>query len=122
MFKRGDKKQTPIETLIGKGARVQGDVEFQGGLHVDGTVGGNLTATPGNAALLSISESGRVDGAIDAPHVVVNGTVHGDITASDRVVLGAKARVYGDVHYGAIELELGAQVSGRMVPKAPVEG
>jgi cytoskeletal protein CcmA (bactofilin family) len=114
--KTGDRRQGSIETLVGKGTTVRGDLEFHGGLHVDGVVVGNLTAETETGTLLSISEAGRVEGTIKAPQVIVNGTVRGDIHAIERLVLGAKARVEGDVHYGAIELELGAQVSGHLVP------
>jgi cytoskeletal protein CcmA (bactofilin family) len=114
--KTGDRRQGSIQTLVGKGTTVRGDLEFNGGLHVDGVVIGNLTAAGASGTLLSVSEAGRVEGAIAAPQVVVNGTVRGDIHATERLVLGAKARVEGDVHYGAIELELGAQVNGHLVP------
>jgi cytoskeletal protein CcmA (bactofilin family) len=114
--KTGDRRQGSIATLVGKGTTVRGDLEFNGGLHVDGMVVGNLTAAEQTGTLLSISEAGRVEGVIKAPHVIVNGIVRGDIHAFERLVLGAKAQVEGDVHYGAIELELGARVSGRLVP------
>jgi cytoskeletal protein CcmA (bactofilin family) len=114
--KTGDRRQGSIETLVGKGTTIRGDLEFNGGLHVDGSVIGNLTASGDSGTLLSVSEAGRVEGTIKAPQVIVNGTVRGDIHALERLVLGAQARVEGDVHYGSIELELGAQVSGHLVP------
>jgi cytoskeletal protein CcmA (bactofilin family) len=116
--KTGDRRQGSIETLVGKGTTIRGDLEFNGGLHVDGTVVGNLTAAGETGTLLSVSEAGRVEGSIKAPHVIVNGTVRGDIHALERLVLGAQARVEGDVHYGSIELELGAQVNGHLVPNS----
>jgi cytoskeletal protein CcmA (bactofilin family) len=119
--KTGDRRQGSIETLVGKGTSVRGDLEFGGGLHVDGTVVGNLSALGDTGTLLSISEAGRVEGTIKAPHVIVNGTVRGDIHALERLVLGAKARVEGNVYYGSIELELGAQVNGHLVPGKPQE-
>jgi cytoskeletal protein CcmA (bactofilin family) len=58
---------------------------------------------------------------VDAPHVVLNGSVTGDIHASERVELGAKARVNGNVHYGVIEMALGAAINGKLVhePEEP---
>jgi cytoskeletal protein CcmA (bactofilin family) len=105
-----------VDTLIGKSTRVQGDVKFQGGLHVEGSVVGNISAERESKAMLSISESGRVEGSIDVTQVVLNGTVYGDVIARESVVLGAGARVHGNVHYGAMEMSYGAEVSGRMVP------
>jgi len=122
MFKRRDKTTARIDTLIGRSASIQGDVEFSGGLHIDGRVAGNVRVAPGGAAALSISEHGVVEGSVEAPQVVLNGTVKGDIVAAERVVLGAKARVLGDVSYGVIEMALGAEITGRLIPANPVAG
>jgi cytoskeletal protein CcmA (bactofilin family) len=118
MFKRRDKESVGrIDTLVGRSASVQGDVEFAGGLHIDGRITGSVRATPGTSASLSVSEHGVIEGSVEAPHVVLNGRVNGDIIGSERVVLGGKARVRGDVHYGVIEMALGAQISGKLVPR-----
>lgn len=117
MFKRASKPSTRIDTLIGKSVRVNGDVEFTGGLHVEGFVGGNVRATGASGASVSVSEHGHIDGSVESPQVVLNGRVNGDIIAVERVVLGAKARVQGDIYYGAIEMTLGAEVSGKLVPQ-----
>ena len=95
---------------------VQGDIEFSGGLHIDGRVTGNVRVVRGGKAALSISEHGVIEGSVEAPQVVLNGTVNGDIIATERVVLGAKARVRGNVSYGVIEMALGAEITGRLIP------
>ena len=116
----GRKKQTAarIDTLIGRTASVQGDIEFSGGLHIDGRINGSVRAVEGAAAALSVSEHGLVEGSVLAPQVVLNGAVNGDIVATERVVLGAKARVRGNVHYGVIEMALGAEINGKLVPRS----
>jgi cytoskeletal protein CcmA (bactofilin family) len=96
---------------------VQGDIEFTGGLHIDGRITGSVRATSGALASLSVSEHGVVEGSVEAPNVVLNGRVKGDIYGSERVVLGGKARVNGNVHYGVIEMTLGAEISGKLVPR-----
>ena len=116
MFNRSEKNTARIDTLIGRSARIQGDVEFSGGLHIDGQVAGNVRVVPGGTASVSVSEHGVIEGSVEAPHVVLNGTVNGDIVASERVVLGAKARVRGNVSYGVIEMALGAEITGRLIP------
>src|SRR5579863_5037311 len=119
MFRRRDKNgDGQIDTLIGKSASVQGDVEFSGGLHVDGRITGSVRATAGAPAALSISEHGVIDGSVQAPSVILNGRVNGDIIGDQRVILGAKARVQGNVHYSEIEMALGAEITGRLVPRA----
>jgi cytoskeletal protein CcmA (bactofilin family) len=117
MFKRREKEGFgPIDTLVGKNVSVQGDISFFGGLHIDGRVIGSVRAAADADASLSVSEEGVVEGSVMARNVVLNGRVNGDIVASERVILGAKARVRGDVHYGVIEMEQGAEISGRLVP------
>jgi cytoskeletal protein CcmA (bactofilin family) len=114
------RKKTPIsgriDTLIARSARLQGDIEFTGGLHLEGHVIGNVRATSGESATLWISEQGVVEGAVDVPSLVVNGAVNGDVQGRERVVIGSTARIHGNVHYGTIEMALGAQVSGKLIP------
>jgi len=113
MFNR-DSKQARIDTLIGKSARVQGDLEFAGGLHLDGSIAGNVRAEPAAGSSLSVSETGSIEGAVEVPSVMLNGSVRGDIIARERVVLGSTARVQGNVYYGVIEMTLGAQIMGKL--------
>ena len=123
MFSR-DTKQARIDTLIGKASRVHGDLEFAGGLHLDGSIAGNVRADPVEGSSLSISETGSIEGNVEAGNVMLNGTVRGDIVARGRVVLGATAQVTGNVYYGVIEMTLGAQIIGkvtRLSDQPPVE-
>jgi cytoskeletal protein CcmA (bactofilin family) len=65
--------------------------------------------------VLSISERGCVEGSVVVPHVVLNGTVKGDVRATERVELGPKARVIGNVQYKLIEMSIGAEVNGKLI-------
>ena len=105
-----------IDSLIGAGTTVRGDVVFEGGLRVDGTVLGNVAAADGKAGTLVVSEHARIDGRVDVAHVVCNGTVNGPVTARDTLELQAKARVVGDVRYRTLEMHVGAFVQGRLDP------
>ena len=113
MFGR-EPKPARIDTLIGKASRVHGDLEFTGGLHLDGSIAGNVRADPSEDSSLSVSETGSIEGNVEATNVMLNGTVKGDILARHRVVLGATARVQGNVFYGVIEMTLGAQIMGKL--------
>ena len=118
MFKRRDKDSIgPIDTLIARHVKVYGDIEFAGGLHVDGRVMGSVRADVDAKASLSVSEDGVIDGSVRARNVIANGCVNGDILASGRVVLGAKAKVRGDVYYDVIEMALGAEISGKLIKR-----
>jgi len=117
MFKRKPSKPAKIQTLIGAKTRVDGDVEFSGGLHLDGQVNGNVRSAGGPGAILSISEQGCIEGSVNVPSIVLNGIVKGDIEALERVELGPKARVLGNVHYTIIEIAVGAQINGKLLHK-----
>ena len=106
--------QKRIDSLIGTGTVVEGDVSFSGGLRIDGTVRGNVTTANGEPGLLVVSEQARIDGEIKVSHVVVNGTVNGPVTANDFLELQAKARIVGDIEYRTLEMHLGAVVQGRL--------
>jgi cytoskeletal protein CcmA (bactofilin family) len=115
MFNRSKPKSQRIDTLIGAGTRIIGDVQFSGGFHIDGHVKGNVDAPPESGATLSVSDAGVVEGSVAVPNVILNGTVKGDILAHDRVELGATARVTGNVYYGLIEMEMGAEINGKLI-------
>lgn len=118
MFSR-DSRPPRIDTLIGKGVRVQGDIDFLGGMHLDGAIAGNVRSDAARDSTLSVSETGSIEGSVDVPNVILQGQVRGDIRGAERVVLGATARVEGDVYYGVIEMTLGAQIMGKLVRIAP---
>jgi cytoskeletal protein CcmA (bactofilin family) len=115
MFGKKARSQAPIGTLVGADTRIQGDIEFAGGCHVDGYVKGNVKATKDKSAVLSISERGCIEGSVMVPHVLLNGTVKGDVRATERVELGPKARVIGNVQYKLIEMSIGAEVNGKLI-------
>lgn len=116
MFGRDKALKLRVDTLVGKASRIDGDLVFEGGLHLGGRVTGNVRGEGDAAPTLSVSEQGHIEGSVTVPNVVLNGTVNGDIHAAARVVLGPKARVEGSVHYGQIEMALGAEIRGKLVP------
>jgi cytoskeletal protein CcmA (bactofilin family) len=113
--KKTSKPQGRIDSLIGAGTSVTGDVTFTGGLRVDGEIKGNVQGADGQPATLVISEHARVEGDITVSHLVINGTVIGAVHSSDFLELQTRARVTGDVEYSTIEMHLGAVVQGRLV-------
>lgn len=119
MFGSSDKsrKRRPgaVDTLIGQGTEVRGDVLFSGGLHTDGQIKGKVLANIGETASLSISEIGNIEGDVCVPDITVNGTITGNVYSSERLVLASQARVNGNVFYNRLEIQPGASVNGKMV-------
>lgn len=117
-----DKKKLgggPIATLIGAEATITGDLVFRGGLRIDGVVRGNVRAEEGQASMLVLSENARIEGSVQAGHLVLNGTVVGPVQGDDLIELQPKARITGDVRYQVLEMAQGAVVDGQL---AHIEG
>ncbi len=117
--KKPSKPQTQIDSLIGANTMIGGDLNFSGGLRIDGQVNGNVIATPGKPSTLVLSEHARVNGEVSVTHLVINGTISGSVSASDYLELQSKAKVTGDVHYKTMEIQLGAIVDGRLLHNNP---
>ncbi|HET9762027.1 MAG TPA: polymer-forming cytoskeletal protein [Casimicrobiaceae bacterium] len=119
MFDKRPAPQKRIDSLIGAGATVEGDVTFTGGLRVDGQIRGQVRTVDGEPATLVVSEQARIVGEVRVSHVVINGSVTGPVTATDYLELQAKARVNGDVTYRTLEMHVGAIVQGKLIHAEP---
>ncbi len=109
------KPQNRIDSLVGVGTVVDGNITFTGGLRVDGHVRGNVTASDEQPSTLVLSEKAQIEGEIRVSHAVINGTVIGPVHGTEYVELQPKSNVTGDVHYRTLEIQLGAVVQGRLV-------
>lgn len=108
-------KGAAMDTLIGRQTEINGDVSFSGGLHVEGRIKGNVLAASDKASTLSVAEAGIIEGNVKVSNVVVNGRIVGEVRTSERLTLGAKARIVGDVRYRVLQMEAGALVNGQLV-------
>lgn len=114
-FKKNNRVQNSIDTLIGVDTSIEGNIQFSGGLRIDGTVVGAITEPNDNPSTLILSEYGKVEGAITASKVVINGTVTGPVKAAQFLELQTKARITGDVYYNSLEMHTGAVIEGKLV-------
>lgn len=114
-FKKSNKIQNSIDTLVGAETRIEGDIHFTGGLRVDGTIRGNVSEPNGSPSTLILSEHGRIEGAVNASKIVLNGQVVGSVTAGMFIELQAKAHITGDVYYKSLEMHTGAVIEGKLV-------
>ena len=119
----GKRKMTKVETLVGEGTCIDGDLTFSGGLHVDGTVRGNIIAANGDSmALLVVGEHGRIEGEVNVPQVVISGAVAGDVRAAESVELAPNSQVTGNIYYTRIEMAMGAAVNGQLIHVSQEKG
>jgi len=116
MFGNKKIKSSKIDTLVGQGVEITGDIKFQGGLHLDGKVMGNVvTADEAEGTVLVISDRGCVEGDVHVAYAVINGEVIGNVFASEKLELSAKARISGNVEYNLLEMASGAEINGQML-------
>lgn len=94
-------------SLVGEGLRIEGNVDSEGDLMVEGEIQGDVTVRK-----LTVGQGGHVEGKIAAEEIMVHGRVTGGIAA--RVATLCKtARVDGDVEYESLSIENGAEFEGR---------
>jgi cytoskeletal protein CcmA (bactofilin family) len=117
MFNRKKNKASSvrIDTLIGENTRISGNIDFTGGLKIDGHVAGNLSAAPDSKSVLTLSEHGSIEGEVRVPHLVINGPITGHVYALEHVELAPKAKIKGNVYYRMLEMEMGAEVNGQLI-------
>lgn len=114
-FKKANKIDSRIDTLIGIETRIEGDLHFTGGLRVDGAIRGNVTEQNGTPSTLILSENGRIEGAVTAAKIVLNGKVVGPVKSSHFIELQTKARITGDLYYKSLEMHTGAVIEGKLI-------
>ncbi len=115
MWGRKNKKVTRIDSLIGQGTEIKGDLHFSGGLHIDGTIKGNVIAKDDSGSVLTLSGQGAVKGEVHVPNCILNGVVIGDVYASEHIELAPNARITGNVYYNLLEMAMGSEVNGSLV-------
>ena len=112
--KKDDVSDLRTTTLIAKGTRIEGDLNFLGCLEIEGTVVGNVRSED-QKSRVRILHGGLLEGEIRVSDVVINGNVRGDIFAGNLIKLASKAVVEGNIHYSLIEVDKGAEVIGSFV-------
>jgi cytoskeletal protein CcmA (bactofilin family) len=119
--KKSKAASAKVDTILGQQTRIEGDVHFSGGLHIDGHIKGGVIAESDSGSVLTISEHGSIEGDVMVPTVILNGSVTGDVRSGERIELAAKAKVDGDVYYNLIEMAIGATVNGSLVHTAETD-
>jgi cytoskeletal protein CcmA (bactofilin family) len=114
-----EKKVTKINSLIAKETEVKGDIYFEGGLHVDGRVKGNVLGKEGCQCILTLSVDGYIEGNVRTDNAILNGQIVGDVYVTEHLELAVNARIKGNVYYNLIEMAMGAEVNGSLVHYSP---
>ena len=113
MFGKGSRK---LETMIGDGTRVVGQLSVKGTIRIDGTMEGDL-----HADWVVVGETGKIVGNTHTRGMVVGGSVEGNIEAAESVELTGKASMTGEIHAPKLAIAEGARFEGRSRMKGGTE-
>ena len=123
MFGKKDHAQEAehVDSVIGAGTRIEGNVVFSGRLRIDGEIKGNVSASEAaSTAFVYLSEMGRVEGAVTVQSIVTNGQIVGPVSVQQSLVMQSRAKIVGDVNYSSIEMHQGAVIDGgRLLYRLP---
>ena len=89
-------------------------MRFTGGVHIDGSISGDVVGSSQDGCALTLGRSGVIRGNLGVAYVVLDGAVVGDVRASHRAELAPGARIDGDLYYGALKMAEGAEVNGKL--------
>ncbi|HTZ18120.1 MAG TPA: polymer-forming cytoskeletal protein [Dissulfurispiraceae bacterium] len=111
------KKNDKLESFIGCGSEVIGDLTVSGTLRIDGKLTGNATA-----GWIIVGEKAVVKGDLAAKGIVVGGRIEGSVKADDLVELKPSARLYGDIFSKKLAIAEGGVFMGRSVTQCADAG
>jgi cytoskeletal protein CcmA (bactofilin family) len=103
--------RTEEASTISAGLKIKGEITGTSDLTIDGETQGKVRLTNGR---VTVGPSGRVIADIDAREIVVNGTVQGNLKASDSVRLGPSGHVEGSILTARIGIDDGARLRGNV--------
>lgn len=104
-----DIKEGRLSGFVGHGTVLTGETNFQAMLRVDGVLQGTVSS---DAGTLIVGSNGQVDANVAVASATINGTVNGDIVATEKLHLGRTAKVVGNVQTPRIIIEEGAVLEG----------
>lgn len=104
-----DIKEGRLSGFVGHGTVLTGETNFQAMLRVDGVLQGTVSS---DAGTLIVGSNGQVDANVAVASATINGTVNGDIVATEKLHLGRTAKVVGNVQTPRIIIEEGAILEG----------
>jgi len=100
-----------IETLIGEGSTINGDIVANNSLLINGLVTGNVTTE----STIRVGTTGVIKGNVKAKSAIIGGVIEGDLDTKENTILGSRSRLLGDLRTTKLKIEEGATFEGRCV-------
>lgn len=104
-------------SLIGASTQIYGRLVVNHSVRIDGEIHGSIESQPNTEVTVHIAHDGKLTGDLYAHRVLVSGRIDGNIYARERCDLFETSKVRGDIHYGVIGIEHGAEFYGEMLKK-----
>jgi len=109
MFARdGERTAADVNTIIGEGTVLKGDVKVEGSIQVDGEFDGTIDATD----TLVVGETGKVDGDVTVANAAIGGRMYGNVFASGKIELQRGSQLLGDIKTRGLVIEDGVVFQG----------
>lgn len=102
--KKREIEESKITGFFDKETEIKGDLHFKGTFRVDGRFKGKIDS----GSILIIGDSGKVEADVKIGHIIINGEIKGNITASEKVEVNSNGRVYGTIVSPKLVVEEGA--------------
>ena len=99
----------PAETVVGPSVKIQGDLNSEGNINIEGQVTGKVSTSQG----VFIKEGAKITADINAGNAVVAGEVQGNFKITGHLILQSSARILGDIACQILRVEDGAQFTGK---------
>jgi len=105
-------KSTSTPTLISKGCNVQGRIESDVFVRIDGNIKGDVFIVEG----LIVGENGFIEGNVHTREIVIYGTVNGTVKA-ESIDIKSSGKILGELHTNSLQVEKGAVYIGNVIMK-----
>jgi cytoskeletal protein CcmA (bactofilin family) len=109
MKNKKDKGEAGLNTIIGKGSVIEGTLQVEGEIRIDGRVKGKISSTES----LTVGNGGVVEADLDTKVAVIGGNVIGNVSALEKIELQSKAVVEGEITTKNLVVEEGAIFHGK---------
>ncbi|MGZ3654319.1 MAG: bactofilin family protein [Bdellovibrionota bacterium] len=107
-------------TLLSQGSLIKGDLTFDQMTRLHGRVEGRIVGLAGS--VIVIGETASVHGEILGDEIIIDGFVHGNVTATTKITLSESGRLLGNVKCPKFEVKFGAHFEGRALTSAAPTG
>ena len=117
MLEKKKLDENKIATIIGPGTVVEGHINSQGTIRVEGGVNGRVDCDD----TIVVHESGQVRADLIAGQVIISGTVEGNVFAHERLEIANAGKVVGNITSPRISIAEGVIFEGQCTMKPPGE-